>query len=104
MRYITRILALASLAVSLALAANYKFELSDKVSVGKAQLQPGFYSLTIDGATAILKDSAGKAIDVKGKVEQTAEKAKSTTYGLSADRQRLVSVTLRGTQTRVVFD
>jgi tartrate dehydratase beta subunit/fumarate hydratase class I family protein len=102
----TRILTVSLLAATLAAAGTFKFELSDKVQAGQTQLQPGKYSLAIDGSTAVLKDSAGKTIDVKAKVEQLPVKANATLIGFggTADAKKLVSVTPRGTNFSVVFE
>ena len=59
----TRILTVGLLAATLAAAGTFKFELTDKVQAGQTQLQPGKYTLAIDGSTAVLKDKAGKTID-----------------------------------------
>lgn len=94
---------LASVVLSLAVAAEFKISLSDKVRAGGTQLEPGKYFLSIDGTTAVLKDKGGKTV-ANAKVEEMAEKAKFTSYGLSPDRQRLVTVTVRGSRARVVFE
>ena len=101
-----RLLILGLLAGSLAVAATFKFNLSDSVQAGKTQLQPGKYSLDVTGSTAVLKDKAGKTIDVKAKVEQLTNKAAVTTYSISdeAGAKKLASVTLGGSQLRVVFE
>lgn len=105
-RLFTRLLTVGLLAGSLAMAATFKFQLSDPVQAGKTQLQPGKYSLDVSGQTAVLKDKAGKTIDVKAKVEQTTAKAPVTTYAISdeAGAKKLASVTLGGSQLRVVFE
>jgi len=102
----TRILAVGLLAGSLAAAGTFKFELSDKVQAGQTQLQPGRYSVDVNGSTAVLKDKAGKTIDVKAKVEQTTNKAPVTLYGVSGEpgAKKLESVTFGGSQIRVVFE
>lgn len=104
MRHIRRTLLLALIGVSLAAAKDYRFDLADKVQVGQTRLEPGNYAISLDGDKAVLKDKSGKSIDVKTKIEATPDKAKATMCGLSADRQQLRSITLRGTQTRVVFE
>ncbi len=102
----TRILAIGLLAGSLAAAATFKFNLSDPVQAGKTQLQPGKYSLDVSGQTVVLKDKAGKTIDVKAKVTQNTGKALATTYAITdeAGVRKLASVTLGGSQLRVVFE
>ena len=102
----TRILAIGLLAGSLAMAGICKFELSEKLQAGQTQLQPGKYSLAVDGSTVVLKDKAGKAIEVKAKVEQTDKKAPVTLLGVSGEpgAKKLGSITIGGTQTRVVFE
>jgi hypothetical protein len=104
MKHIRRTLLLALFGVSLVAAKDYTFEMADKVMVGQTQLEPGKYAIGLDGDKAVLKDKSGKSIDVKTKIEATPDKARATVCGLSADRQQLRSVTLRGTQTRVVFE
>ena len=105
-RLFTRLLTVGLLAGSLAMAATYKFNLPDPVQAGKTQLQPGKYSLDVTGQTAVLKDKAGKTIDVKAKVEQLTTKALATTYSISeeAGAKKLASVTLGGSELRVVFE
>jgi len=102
----TRFLTVGLLAGSLVAAGTYKFELSDKVQAGQTQLQPGKYSLDVNGTTAVLKDKAGKTIDVKSKVEQTPNKSAVTFVGVTGDAgaKKLGSVILAGTQIRVVFE
>jgi ABC-type phosphate transport system substrate-binding protein len=102
----TRILTVGLLAATLAAAGTFKFELTDKVQAGQTQLQPGKYTLAIDGSTAVLKDKAGKTIDVKATVEQLPVKAIGTSIGVggSTDARKLVSVTPGGTNIRVVFE
>jgi hypothetical protein len=101
-----RILAVGLLAGSLAAAATFNFELRDKAQAGQAQLKPGKYFLDIDGSTAVLKDKAGKAIDVKAKVEQMADKSVVTLLGFSREPgpKKLTSVYLGGTNLRVGFE
>ena len=84
------------------MARDFKFQLPEKAQIGQIELRPGTYSLSVDGQTVVLKDKSGKTIDVKAKVEETDTKASDTRLGLSQDHQ-LVSVTLSGTRTRVVF-
>jgi hypothetical protein len=105
-RLFTRLLTVGLLAGSLAMAATYKFNLSDPVLAGKTQLQPGKYSVDVTGQTAVLKDKAGKTIDVKAKVEQLGAKAAATTFGISdeAGARTLASITLGGSQLRVIFE
>jgi hypothetical protein len=102
----TRILAAGLLAGSLAAAATFNFELKNKAQAGQTQLQPGKYSLAIDGSTAVLKDKAGKTVDVKAKVEQRADKSAITLLGFSSEPgpKKLTSVYLGGTNIRVTFD
>ena len=52
----------------------------------------------------MLKDRAGKTIDVKAKVEQTPDKAPQTLIGMRGEPRSLASVTLGGTNVRVVFE
>lgn len=101
-----RLLTVGLLAGSLAFAATFKFQLADPVQAGKTQLKPGTYSLDVSGSAAVLKDKAGKTIDVKAKVEQTASKAPVTTYSISDEggARKLASVTMGGSQLRVVFE
>jgi hypothetical protein len=99
-----RILTFALLAGSLVAAETYKFQLLNNVKAGQTQLQPGTYSLDVDGASAVLKDRAGKTIDVTAKVEQTPGKAPQTLIGMRGEPRRLASVTLEGTKIRVVFE
>ena len=99
-----RILTFALLAGSLVAAETYKFQLAGKVQAGQTQLKPGTYSLDVDGSTAVLKDRAGKTIDVKAKVEQTPDKAPQTLIGMKGEPRRLASVTLGGTNIRVAFE
>ena len=99
-----RILTFALVAGSLVAAETYKIQFPDKVQAGQTQLKPGTYSLDVDGATAVLKDRAGKTIDVKAKVEQTPDKAPETLIGMRGEPRKLGSVTLGGTHIRVVFE
>ena len=105
-RLFTRLLTIGLLAGSLAFAATFKFNLPDPVQAGKTKLQPGKYSIDVTGTTAVLKDKAGKTIDVKAKVEQLGAKAAATTFGISdeAGARKLASITLGGSQLRVVFE
>jgi hypothetical protein len=98
------ILTFALLAGSLAAAETYKFQLPEKVQAGQTELQPGTYSLIVDGSTAVLKDRKGNTIDVKAGVEQEAQKASETSIGMRGDPRKLGSVTLGGTHLRVVFE
>ena len=102
----TRLLTVGLLAGSLAVAATFKFNLPDRVQAGKTQLEPGKYSLDVNGQAVVLKDKAGKAIDVKAKVAQNASKAPATTYAISEEGgvKRLSSITLGGSQLRVLFE
>jgi hypothetical protein len=100
----TRIFTFALLAGSLAAAQTYKFQLAEKVRAGQTQLQPGTYSLILDGSTAVLKDKAGNMIDVKASIEQETQKAPVTLIGMRGEPRQLGSVTLGGTHIRVVFE
>lgn len=88
----------------MAASETYKFQLSDKVQAGQSQLQPGTYSLVVNGSSAVLKDKKGNTIDVKSNVEQTPKKASETSVGMKGDPRKLSSVTLGGTTIRVVFE
>jgi len=105
-RLFTRLLTIGLLAGSLAMAATYKFNLSDPVQAGKTHLQPGKYSIDVNGQTVVLKDKAGKTIDIKAKVEQLGTKALATTFGITDEggAKKLASISLGGSQLRVVFE
>jgi len=109
MRHIfVRILAAGLLAFSLAASQAYKFEVTQKLQVGETQLQPGNYSVLVDGAKVVLKDKKGNPIEVKATVEQEPSKADSTTMGIGINKdtgaKKLKSVTFGGTTIRVVFE
>ena len=98
------ILAVALLAGSLAAAETYKFQLTEKLLAGQTQLQPGTYSLSVDGSTVVLLGKGGKTIDVKANVEQLPKKAPDTLIGMKGEPRKLGSVTIAGTKIRVVFE
>jgi len=104
--FLKRFLIVGLLAGSLVAAQTYKIELSDKVQVGQTVLKPGKYLLVVDGTSAVLKDKAGSAADVKGKVEQVPQKAAVTFVGISGDQgaKTLNSIIPAGSQIRVVFE
>ncbi len=102
----TRFLIVGLLAGTLVAAGTYKFQLSDNVRAGQAELKPGKYLLEVDGSNAVLKDKSGKTIDVKAKVEQTSRKSAVTFIDVNGDQgeKRLGSVTPAGGEVRVVFE
>lgn len=101
-----RFLVAGLLAGSLLAAETYKVHLSEKVQLGKVELQPGKYLLVVDGSTAVLKDKSGTTIEAKAKVEQTTLKSSVTKIGVSTTQavQRLESITPEGGRVRVVFE
>ena len=92
------------MASSLSAAETYKFQLKSRVLAGQAELQPGNYSIVVDGSIAVLKDKKGKTIEVKAAVQQAAQKPVETEVGMKGDPRKLSSVTPGGTTVRVVFE
>jgi hypothetical protein len=101
-----RLFTLGLLTVSLVAAGTYKFQLSEQVKVGQTQLQPGKYSMNVEGTTAVLKDKDGKTIEVKAKVVEMPNKAVVTVVGLSPDSgvKQLKSIIFGGSRIRVEFE
>jgi hypothetical protein len=101
-----RLAVIALLSVSLAGAKSYTITLSDTCHAGTAQLKPGEYTLKLEGTRVILIDKAGRSIETTAKVETADRKFDQTAVVLSrADgTSRIQSITLRGSNSRVVFE
>lgn len=94
------------LGVSLASAKSYTISLSDSCKAGEAQLQPGQYTLKLDGNKVVLIDRTGRSIEVTAKVETVERKFDQTAVAISrADGgSRIQWIALGGSKSRVVFE
>ncbi len=100
-----RLLLIGTLAALLAAAKTYTFTISSAAQAGGAQLQPGQYSLKVDGAQAILVDQKGQRVETNASVESSDRKFNQTAVvSTNADGiTRLSSIQLGGTTFKVVF-
>jgi hypothetical protein len=103
-----RIAIIALLGVSLASAKTntYTFTLTDPTLAGKAQLQPGEYTLKVDASQAVLMDRKGHQIDATAKVETSDRKFDQTSISISATGgpAHIQWIELEGTKIKVVFE
>lgn len=101
-----RLAVVALLSVSLAGAKSYSFRISDPCRAGSAQLQPGEYTVKLDGDKVVLKDKAGRIIEAAAKVETAEKKYPYTSVAINkADGTgRIQYITLGGSKSRVVFE
>jgi len=101
-----RIVMLALLAVALASAKTYTFNISNRAQAGNSQLAPGDYHLKLDGSQVVLIDGTGHQIDAAAKVEEADQKFPQTSVTTSdADGiVKIKSIQLGGSKYRVVFE
>jgi hypothetical protein len=100
------VIAALLLGVSLASAKSYTISLSDACKAGQAQLQPGQYTLKLDGNKVVLIDRTGRSIEVTAKVETADRKYGQTAVAVSrADgASRIQWIALGGSKSKVVFE
>jgi hypothetical protein len=101
-----RLAIIALLSVSLASAKSYTITLSDACQAGSSQLNPGEYTLKLDGSKVVLIDTKGKAIETAAKVETADRKFDQTAVFISKTdgANRLQSITLAGSKSKVIFE
>ena len=101
-----RLAVIALLGVSLASAKSYTITLSDPCQAGSSQLKAGQYTLKVDGAKVVLIDTKGKAIETTAKVETADRKFDQTAVVISKveGANRLQSITLAGSKSKVIFE
>jgi len=101
-----RLALIALLGVSLAGAKDYRIRITEDCQAGSSSLKSGDYTVKLDGTSAALIDKAGRSIDARSKVETVERKFDSTSVSISkADgTPRLRSVSLAGTNSRIVFE
>jgi hypothetical protein len=101
------LIAFALLGISVAGAKTYDITLSDPSTVGKINLQPGQYELTVKAATAIFRDmKTGQSFEATAKVEQAPKKFQNTEVESKqvAGRNRIEEIRLHGTKTKLEFN
>ena len=101
-----RIALIALLSVSLASAKSYTINLSDACQAGSAQLKPGQYTLKLDGPKVVLVDDKGKSTETTARIETADRKFDQTAISISKTdgANRLQSITLGGSKSKVVFE
>ena len=101
------LIAFALLGISVAGAKTYDITLPDPSTVGKINLQPGQYELTVKAATAIFRDmKTGQSFEATAKVEQAPKKFQNTEVESKqvAGRNRIEEIRLHGTKTKLEFN
>jgi len=100
----TRILSLALLALSAAVAKDFTISLYQPAMVAGKSLAAGQYKLALHGETAIISDWKNK-VEVPVKVVESDSKYSSTTVKFdTANGHNVVQeIKLAGTKTRLVF-
>ena len=80
---------------------SYDVSLVQAVKMGKANLKPGNYSLTIKDDTAVLRSSGSETFTVRIKLETGKIKFQSTAFDILGDEVKAIQ--LGGTTTTVVI-
>lgn len=97
---------LALLGVSLAGAKTYTFSVSEPAQAGQALLQPGEYSVKVDGPQVVLMDKSGRPINATVKLETGERKFDQTAVSISKANgaNRIQWIQLGGSKHRLVFE
>ena len=82
-------------------AKSFSLDISTPLKVGKLQLKPGTYYLTLEGDNATFKDGHGESSTMPVKVENGNKKFKATMVGSVGDRVDYIE--LGGTSMRLRF-
>ena len=82
-------------------AKSYGFDISLPIHVGKAQLKPGRYHLTVEGDIATFKSEDGGSFTAPCKVQNGDKKFKSTVVNSAGEK--IESIELGGTTMKVQF-
>ena len=100
-----RIMGLTLLVVCLAFAKTYTFSVSTPAQLGNALLNPGEYSLKVDGEQVVLIDSHHQRIETNATIETSDKKFPQTSVLMTTAESvaRIESVQLGGTDKKVVF-
>lgn len=101
------LVALALLGMSVASAKTYDITLSDPSAVGKYNLKPGQYELTVKASTAVFKDlKTGKSYQTTAKVEQAEKKFDDTEVETKrvGGENHITEIRLHGTKTKLEFN
>jgi hypothetical protein len=89
------------LSITAAYAKSYSIDISTPQKVGKLQLQPGPYTLIVEGSNATFRDRHGESQTTTVKVESGTKKFKSTVVESSGDHIEFID--LGGSTTRLQF-
>jgi len=92
---------LALAIVSAAYGKSYELNFANPVKAGKLELKPGKYLLTVDGDTAVFRDTHGRSDSTPVKVQSGSAKFKST--NVSYKGEEITRIELVGTTTVLVF-
>ena len=102
-----RLLLVALLGLSLASAKTktYDFRLTGATQVGSAKLDPGDYSLKVNGDQVILKDSTGHEIPATAKIETGSEEFRNTEVSTTqtGGTNKVEWIGLGGSKSKVIF-
>ncbi len=101
-----RLAIVALLGISPVSAKTYTITLSDTCQAGAVQLKPGQYTLKLEGTKVVLIDRTGRSIEANAKVETADRKYDQTamTFSRADGANRLQSITLAGSKSKVVFE
>lgn len=101
-----RLLLIALLAAGLVSAKTYTFTLSDATQAGSTKLDPGQYKLKVDGSKVMLKDSSGRDVAAKARVETAKEPYRNTEVSVTRSNggPTLQWIGLAGSSSRVIFE
>lgn len=100
-----RLLCIALLCISIAAAKTWSFSLSDITKAGDGTLEPGKYTVELNGSNVILRDSRGHRASAAPRIETSDKKFKDTVVQISHSNgiNRIEWIGLGGSQFRIVF-
>ncbi|WP_321474291.1 hypothetical protein [uncultured Paludibaculum sp.] len=97
---------LAIIGLTPAYAKSYDFSLAVPTTAGTVQLEPGRYSLKVEGDKAIITlEKNNKSVEVPVKIKQGDKKFRTTSVGTvrGASSSKLTSIELGGSKTTLEF-
>ena len=99
------VLILMLLGAALASAKTYNFTLSNAAQAGSTKLDPGQYSIRLDGDKVILKDAAGHEVSAAAKVESADHAFRDTEVSATNANgtNHIEWIGLGGSKSKVIF-
>ena len=101
MKLLKTTLVFTTLALAVASAADYKFNLSLPMQAGSTQLKPGEYKVSVEGDKAIFKRGKETVAEVPATLEKNTQKYSVTSF--ESSDSKLKELHIGGTDVKITL-